>query len=696
GRDVLAIGRADLLAQSKELSSTNKDSLESELSVALDSESTEPVGFGKRQVSMRLFALCGAVAACVAFSVSWMNSEWQQDGLFAEDEVLGNDRQESRVFASSDVAGFDEPEGLRLSPPIEVAEIQSASLALDAEIDDALSGKLELVSTEAEIELEEISEIPRSEVLSGETRYGAGTGALAPRGRRFPRAQKSPSDLGSRVVDDVPEPPEGWQSVADERLESNDLEQSSESVETPYRWTRESSVSQIPTEVDSVSYNNVRRYLRQGEVPPRDSVHVEDMINFFDYAKPAGDGIFGVDVERAICPWQPEHHLVRVAVQASDTAVKAAQPARNYVFLVDSSGSMRTPSRLGMLSESAAQLVASLGLKDRVTIFTYEDDTVHLVAGPLSGNRRDTIRYAFANLDQSRELTGTPIRVAFRAARNAMIANGENRVILMTDEHLLAGVGTAETLVELARLGKNCDIGLTVAGVGGGVLNSQLLSRLEVEAGVESHYLDGSGDAARFFGKALAKPATVLANRVEINVDFNSEIVRSFRLLGFARRPIESGQRSGKPSDVRDGFALNALYEVIPMAAPVEMKEMGEHGSWAERESDRKFASTLVEGQPLLSVSLLYDPVGASLPKHTIYPVPNDPVKGIQDQSADFQFSAAVAGYGMLLRESPYGENVSTEMVRELAKAGLTVDPYGLRREFVELVRASETIPNLP
>ena len=128
------------------------------------------------------------------------------------------------------------------------------------------------------------------------------------------------------------------------------------------------------------------------------------------------------------------------------------------------------------------------------------------------------------------------------------------------------------------------------------------------------------------------------------------------------------------------------------MAAPVEENEVGAHGSWAERESDRAFASRLAEGEPLLKVNLLYDPVGEKLPKHISHLKANDPVKDASELSPDFQFAAAVAGYGLLLRESPYRGDVNTGMVRRLAEAGLAYDPHGLRREFTELVGASSAV----
>jgi Ca-activated chloride channel homolog len=684
-KEILAIGRAELLAQNKQSEAEQKNALASGILDAMSAES-ETKEDGVRKIgSFRMVAMSGLVAACVALSVSWVASQWKA-GAFGITDELAIHRHDPAAFKISDVEGFKEPDVIRVAevqtpapePPIAEPEVPATSLPPVGQ--DAL--------TQAEVAAISVSEIPRREDVlldhNDEIHYGLEPdtpGAFS----RLPRAERSLSDLDSRLSDSLPEPPEGAENTG--KIETR-------SIEMPYKWTGEYWTEEIATEIDTVSYINVRRYLRQRQFPPQNSVRVEEMVNYFDYdLKPSNDGMFGVDVERGICPWEPDHQLVRVAVHAS--AADDVSIPRNYVFLVDSSGSMRSPARLGMLSESAGQLVESFGAKDRVTIFTYEGNAAQLVVGPLSGDRHDAIRYAFANLDQSRSLAGTPIRVAFRAARNSLIASGENRVILITDANLEAGAGSTETLVELAKLGNECKIGLTVAGVHGGTLDASLLARLEMGADVETHYLDGAGDAARFFGKVLAKPAKVLADRVSISVDFDPGIVRSFRLIGMANRPpVDPFDRRGaRRANVRDGYALTALYEVIPMAAPVKLNEMGDHGSWAQRETDRAFASALVEGGvPLMKISLRYAPVGAKLPKRTILEVANEKVKELSDLSPDFQFAAAVAGYGLMLRESPFRGNINTEMVRKLAEKGLAFDPYGLRREFVELVRASDEI----
>ncbi|MCB1096136.1 MAG: von Willebrand factor type A domain-containing protein [Verrucomicrobiae bacterium] len=689
-KEILAIGRAELLAQKKSFEKEAEDALASGILNAMNADSealAQTSTAGRRIVPPRMIALSGLVAACVALTVSWVASHWKAGG-FKDSDVLASHRHEPAVFANSDVEGFNEPKAgssiTELLPSTDSLSTGNSEIAsLDSLPQPSVAGDNGTSSADL------VEEIPRREDvllnLNEEVRYGASNGYWE-EVSVLPRAPRNSSDLNSRTTETLPEPPDGAENI--EKIEAR-------SSESPYKWTREYWTAEIPTEIDTVSYSNVRRYLRQGQIPPQDSVHIEEMINYFDYdLKPSDDGMFGVDVERGICPWEPNHELVRVAVHASSRDGDTAKTPRNFVFLIDSSDSMRNPARLGMLSESAGQLVESLGSKDRVTIFTYEGTSAHLVAGPLAGDRHEALAYAFANLDQSRNMAGTPIRVAFRAARNSLIASGENRVVLITDSNVEAGAGSRETLVELAKLGRECKIGLTVAGVRGGVLDSTLTARLEVEADVETHYLDGAGDAVRFFGKVLAKPAKVLADRVSINVEFESSIVRSFRLIGFANRsPVDSYDRRATPSNVRDGYALTALYEIIPMAAPVELNEMGDHESWAERENDRALASSLVDGGvPLMEINLRYAPVGAKLPKQTILKVANEKVTELAELSPDFQFAAAVAGYGMMLRESPYRGDVSTTMVRQLAEGGLAFDPYGLRREFVELVRLSEKI----
>lgn len=733
-RNVLATGRAGLLASGDAVREDSRavaacadqgDGPEEAPQGACNPRSNRSAGPGWGS-PLRVAALSGTVAACVAIAVSWVTTEWK-GGTFARNAAPVHQPPPVAYFEQSDVPEFDEAGGVAARAPSSAARPATTRIA---GVNAAAPEGVAILETRGAGETKGLAdsrgsggggsseggtagsagnpvtpaavpEIPRlQDMIDGagdETLFGAGPGKLQP-GVRFSRARRDPGDLGSRALEEVPEPPEGWREEPESAQDGDASDSDGRTIELPYQWTTEFSKSAIPTDVDTVSYTNVRRYLRQGQLPPRDSVHVEEMINYFDYEfKPSADGIFGVDVERAICPWQPEHELLRIAVRASAPDAGVPQAPRNYVFLIDTSDSMQTPARLGMLSESAGQLVNSLGRRDKVTILTYEEGAARLVAGPLPGDRRDAISHAFLNLDKSRKLAGTPIRIAYRAARNARIAAGENRIVLVTDSDLQAGAGSAQALLQLARLGDAVQIGLTVAGIGGGVLDAGLLASMEVEAGAQVHYLDGAGDAARFFGKALARPATVLASQVAISVEFNADAVRSYRLIGYANRPAGArGEWPRRHSDVCDGDTLTALYELIPVSAPVEEIEVGSHGSEAQRAAEQFLAARKLarEGAAasLLKISLLYDAVGVKLPKHTTMLMRNDPVTPISEMSSDFQFAAAVAGFGLLLRESPYRGILDTGLVAKLAESGLAFDPHGLRREFADLVRAHQEL----
>ena len=643
-------------------------------------------------VPLRTALICSGMAACLAVLGSFLAIQINNGGVafFRDDDPV--DRWSPEMFSDSDVDGFNEEGGGAF------ARIPLTPERFVQENDQGDQGGAFAESSSSTVEepnfLQPSDLVP--EISSDAVLTGAGYDVRAE--FSLPRGNKNPLDLGSRTVDQIPEPPAEFVEQQVEGLDRLDgLDGGALTFDMPYRWVSEFSKSEIPSAVDTASYVNVRRYLRESILPPRDVVHVEEMLNFFDYdSEPSGDGIFDIEIENAECPWNAQHQLVRIAVHARAPDANLPVP-RNYIFLINTAASMRTPSKLGMLSESASQLVKTLGRRDKITIFTYDGAGARIVAGPLGGDRVHEISKAFANLDQSSGISGTPIKIAYRAARNSLIASGDNRVVLITDGDVFAGAHDSKRFVELAKLGNEYGINLSVAGVGGGVLGDDLLAALETSAGARSVYLEGSGDAARFFGRVLGKPSTPIARRVAMEVDFNSEAVRSYRLLGYARRSIqESARLASSEQNVEDGYALTALYEVIPASAPVEDVEIGTFGSRVEMEFERFQARTAQlemedEEVRLLGLRLRYDAVGEKLPKMIATYVSNE-VKPFGETSADFQFAAAVAGFGLILRESEYGGDVNCELVRELAEGGLSYDPYGLRREFVDVVRAASRI----
>jgi len=225
-------------------------------------------------------------------------------------------------------------------------------------------------------------------------------------------------------------------------------------------------------------------------------------------------------------------------------------------------------------------------------------------------------------------------------------------------------------------------------------LDAELLTKLKIEADVSCAYLGGAADASRFFGSTLARPAVPLASKLEVMVDFSRDVVRSFRLIGFSNRPIDATAPQVAPvGEVHDGYMLSALYEVIPIDAPVEPLEMATEISLFEREArSLVFQQSEDIGAPDFELTLKYHAIGDKLPQRRRVLAPLER-KHWSEASADFQFSAAVAGYGMMLRDSRHRGDADTDRLLELAEPGLRNDPWGLRREFVELLRASGKTP---
>ena len=703
-KEVLTVGRSSLITQSTQENDSAGSSaadtmrggeprlpgpeLPSKI-VALEEEK----GNSPKWISVRTVAASGMVAACVAALMTLL-VQWMQTGERGEKTpgLVLEDPTSPESLSDSDIDGFREnPKGPVKPASPEMAEVTQA-LSLLVKPSDLPPEDAPNPIDKAELS---VPEIPRLEELldrlENKTQMGDSIGKdlPAPLSAVLPRANRLPDELNGGG-DEFPAPPEeGLNEVED--LESVPL------GDMPFQWTKQFPKSYVLPFVDSVSYKNVRRYLDKGAIPRAHAVHAEEMINYFDYRSPSyEDGIFGIDLETAECPWASDHKLVRIALKARAPEAVRTAASRNYVFLIDTGSSMLTPARLGMLSESAALLVQSLGPRDRVTVLTYSGSSARLVVGPIRGDYRVPIAEAFLNLDRSEPVEGTPIRIAYRAARGAFVKNGDNRIILLTDQNIEAGAQSRRDLVDLARLGKQHGISLIVGGIGGGVLDTVLLTQLELEAGATCNYLDGAGEAARFFGSTLARPATPLANNLAVEVEFNRNVVDSYRLIGYANRPIDPvspdiGRAQGI-GEVRDGYSLTVLYEVVPVTAAVDVTDF----SRFERETSSLLARAGKAEEPeprkLFELTLGYDIIGdGKLPIRKIFPAMDEDVTWTES-SPDFRFSAAVAGFAMLLRESPHRGNIHCDLVLDLAESGLANDPYGLRKEFVDLVRKSSAI----
>ncbi len=455
-------------------------------------------------------------------------------------------------------------------------------------------------------------------------------------------------------------------------------------------------LSTFALNVDTESYDSVRRYVQLHRRPPVDAVRIEELVNYFPYhyAAPTGDVAFSAALEVAYAPWAPTHRLVRIGLKGREVAATARPPA-NLVFLLDASGSMNEPNKLPLVKESLRQLVSRLRSDDRVAIVTYAGTSgLALPSTPAADTK--AIVNALNRIEAGGDTTGSPgIQLAYDIAKANFVAGGTNRVILCTDGDF--GLGTAQP-AELVRLvEEKAKSGLSLTALGFGLARSKdnLLELLADKGNGDYGYIDTRREAERFFVEQINSSLTTIAKDVKIQVDFNPALVASYRLLGYENRrlnPRDFNHDKADASEIGAGHAVTALYEVVLVGT--DQVAVSELASPDESKYVTTVRPELKDGaatKELLTVRVRYKaPENDALCKQE-FPLPDTNAVFAQ-ATPDFRFAVAVAGYGMVMRNSPYKGTATIANVTEWAVAAASDDPGGYRGEFIGLVRDSEKL----
>ena len=464
-------------------------------------------------------------------------------------------------------------------------------------------------------------------------------------------------------------------------------------VENSFRNPAEEgqALSTFSIDVDTASYSLVRRFLNDRQVPPPEAVRLEEMLNYFRYddPAPAGDDPLAVRLESAACPWQPDHRLLRVALKGRDI-VAAARPGTSLVFLVDVSGSMNEPNKLPLVKQSLSMLVEQLTESDKVAIVTYAGDAGVKLA-PTSGDQKDRIRAAIDALSAGGSTNGSAgIEVAYRLAQEAFVKGGSNRVLLATDGDLNVGITDDRALVGLIKEKAGSGVFLTVLGFGQGNLQDEKMEKLADNGNGIYAYVDGAREARKVLVEQLTGSTVTIAKDVKIQIEFNPAQVAAYRLLGYENRLLAARDFKDDTKDAGEvgaGHGVTALYEIVPVAAagkaPVDepLKYQPKPAVEPARAADAAPASP-----ELCTVKLRWKAPEASESVERNVPF-EDAGGAFEAASSDLRFAAAVAEFGMLLRESRHRGQASLEHVASTASGALGRDPGGLRAEFLDLVR---------
>ena len=460
-------------------------------------------------------------------------------------------------------------------------------------------------------------------------------------------------------------------------------------------------LSTFAVDVDTASYSNLRRWLQGGRRPPRDAVRIEELVNYFTYGypapKPAAAEPFAASLEVASAPWAPTHRLVRIGLKGREVST-ADRPVANLVFLLDVSGSMDEPDKLPLVKEAMRMLVEKLKPEDHVAIVTYAG-TSGLALPSTPASHRPEILDAIDRLQAGGSTNGAMgIQLAYDVAKANFIPGGINRVILATDGDFNLGVTDRGDLVRLIEAKAKNGVFLTALGVGQGNYKDATLEQLADKGNGVYAYLDSAREARKVLGEQVNGTLATIAKDVKVQVEFNPARVRAYRLIGYEDRLLKQEDFNNDKIDAGDigaGHAVTALYEVIPVGvewkpeSTVDALKYQQPAASSQRSEDRGQKS--VVSAELLTVKIRYKAPDGDTSKLLEFPLV-DQGESFAAASTDFKFATAVAGFGLVLRESPHKGTATLDSVLHWAEEGTGSDAGGYRGEFISLVKQAEAI----
>ncbi len=460
-------------------------------------------------------------------------------------------------------------------------------------------------------------------------------------------------------------------------------------VENAWKSPSRHPLSTFSSDVDAASYSNVRRFLVGGALPPRDAVRVEEMVNYFryDYPEPRGDQPVSITTEVSTAPWNTNHKLMLIGLQTRRIPV-ADLPPTNLVFLLDVSGSMDMPSKLPLVKQAFRLLVNQLRPQDRVAIVVYAG-AAGLVLPSTAGDRKEQILDAIERLEAGGSTAGAAgIRLAYQTARAAMRTEGNNRVILATDGDFNVGTSSDGELTQLIEREREHGISLSVLGFGMGNLKDSKLELLADKGNGHYAYVDNVLEARKVFVQELGATLLTVAKDVKLQIEFNPARVAAYRLVGYENRILADEDFNDDAKDAGDmgaGHAVTALYEIVPVGAPLDVR-LGTVDSLRYQQGGARVRGDRNGDWATVKIRYKRPEGGASR-------LLSQPVRGDEERpSANLRWATSVAGVGMLLRDSEHKGQCTWPAMITLAREARGEDREGYRAEFVRLAELASNL----
>lgn len=478
-------------------------------------------------------------------------------------------------------------------------------------------------------------------------------------------------------------PPTAFKTI--EKQESWNREAYDRIVETAFKSPRDHALSTFSIDVDTASYANMRRYLNEGTLPPHDAVRIEELVNYFtyNYEGPKDETPFAVHVDAASAPWNPNHRLVRIALQG-DKVDLSERPQANLVFLIDVSGSMSDQNKLPLVQRAMNLLVDQMSAEDRIAVVVYAGAS-GLALPSTTANNKETIQHAINNLQSGGTTNGgAGIELAYSVAQKHFIDGGINRVILCTDGDFNVGTTDRGSLTLLIEEKAKTGVFFSAFGFGSGNYQDATMEELSNKGNGNYGYIDSFKEARKVFLDDMLGTLFTVAKDVKIQVEFNPAKVNQYRLIGYENRMLAKEDFNDDKKDAGEigaGHTVTALYEIIPT---------GVNSKSTPSVDPLKYQTTAIsepadESAEMLTVKLRYiqpeEDVSQLLERPFI-----DSQRSFDNASDDFRFASSVAAFGMILRASEFTGEITLEDIRNQVEGSQGSDTRGLRSEFLELV----------
>lgn len=454
--------------------------------------------------------------------------------------------------------------------------------------------------------------------------------------------------------------------------------------ENGFRAVGQNPLSTFSIDVDVASYSNMRRYINAGSLPPVDAVRIEEMINYFSYTypQPKGDDPFSINTELSVCPWNTENYLLHVGLQGKNIATELLPPS-NLVFLIDVSGSMNDQNKLPLLISSFGLLVDQLRPTDRIAIVVYAGSS-GLVLPSTPGNQKQTIKESLNRLSAGGSTAGgAGLKLAYKVAEENFMEKGNNRIILATDGDFNVGSSSNAEMERLIEKEREKGIAISVLGFGMGNYKDDKMEVIADKGNGNYAYIDNLQEAKKVLVSEFGGTLFTIAKDVKFQLEFNPANVEKYRLIGYENRLLNTEDFEDDKKDAGEmgaGHTVTALYEIVPAKKRNKDRPL--------KYQTTQLSNEAVQSNDLITLKLRYKKPDSFESKLMEQVVKNEPIT--LDQTSDnFRFSASVAQFGMLLRDSEFMGTTTFESAEKLAQGSRGDDLEAYRGEMIRLLKSA-------